>query len=273
MFGSLVMVVAATLSGAFADVIDLDLKGQSYDPKLFRPDPEESSGRWEVKNGVLQAVIPEGPAGRPPTSFAGLFRLEGDFEVSADYQLVAWPKPVAAADRKQRNVANIVEIVIKGPTEWCVVSRKHLPAGERISLYGELPRWVKCISELFPVSGSTGRLAARRKGGMIYFYRSEGGAPEVEIGLIPFGAGTVSDVSLRVHAMNTTDALDVRFSRLHVAADEIDRILGGNPPRRSGRPWALVTVVTLTLSGAVAVMWIALRRRAAPSPAPNALGG
>ncbi len=267
MLGSLVMVLVVALSGTFTDVIDLDLSAQSYDRTLFRPNLKQSLGRWEVKHGSLQAIIPKGPVGRPPISFVGLFELEGDFEISADYQLVALPKPAATSAKNRGDVANTVEIVISGPAGWCVVSRKHLPMGERISCFGELGGMRKFISELFPVSGSAGRLEARREGEIIHFYRTEGGGPEVEIGSIPFGSGPVSEVSLQVYAMNTTDALDVRFSSLHVGAYAINRSLGGTSSRRPILTWALV--LAGMVGGAFAVRRFAVRRRAAPSPVPN----
>ena len=259
MLHSLVMISALALPGAFTDVVDLDFSSQDYDRTLFRPNLRQSRGRWEVKDGALHAIIPKGPVGRPPIGFVGLFGLEGDFDFFIDYRLLAFPKPAAASGKNRAEGDNTVEISVSGPAGWVVVSRKHLPIGERVSIYGELTGMRRCKSELMPVGGDSGRLEARREGEIIHFYRSEGGEPAIEIGAIPFGSGPVSDVSVQLYGMNTTDALDVQISRIHVEADWIGRGPGTGSSRRPMLTWSLAIAGTLGIG--LAARWFATRRR------------
>ncbi|AGA28031.1 hypothetical protein [Singulisphaera acidiphila] len=247
MLGSLALLSALVASGSYSDSIEVNFSDQAYDRTLFRPNVRRSLGRWEVKDGKLRAEIPKGGGDRPPIGFVGLFHLEGDFEVTADYQIVALPKPKASSTKKGGDAMNSIELVISGAPGWCVGSRKFLSIGEKVSSYGELEGSRKFISDNLPVSGTIGRLEVRRKDGNIQFYHAEAGSTPVLIGTVPFGDGPVNEVGLQVYAMNTVDALDVRFSHVQVGADRIIRGLLDSSSTRQMLLWGLLALVVAAL--------------------------
>src|SRR5437763_13220353 len=107
----------AAASSAKGEEIDVAFAGD-FDRGLFRPEGGGKLGRWEVDKAGLRGVLAKGSASRPPIKYRGTFRLDGDFEVVARYEVIDLPKPAPPPEGKPNaEGANLLEIALKGPED------------------------------------------------------------------------------------------------------------------------------------------------------------
>src|SRR4051794_1405543 len=99
------LVVASLLGGAAASAeeIEADFAGGKYDRWLFRPEVGLTRGRWDTRGKGLHALLPRGKADRGPMRFHALMRLEGDFEVLAEFSIGRLPRPVESKGKDPSN--------------------------------------------------------------------------------------------------------------------------------------------------------------------------
>ncbi|MDG3006000.1 DUF1559 family PulG-like putative transporter [Paludisphaera mucosa] len=254
---SIVLLIALAAPAAPpSDVLDVDLRSNGYDRALFRADSQGTRGRWLLEPDGLQALLPAGPAGRGPISLKGRFRLEGDFEVLADFRIRELPRPHAPRGAGDATAFNALELVVAGPGGWTVVSRKHEKGGPCFSSYADLGG--RTIASPCLADGrESGRLGIRRAGETLHFFYAGPDGSHSQIGEVQYGSGPVEEVSIQVHALNTLDGLRVQFDRIVVLADRI--IKEGS--LRSG--WAAsVLPAGAAVIAAASLVGIAIRRRA-----------
>ena len=138
---------------ASADEVAVDFTRRSYDRWLFRPEASIEGGRWDSASGGLHAAIPKGKADRGPLRFQAQMRLEGDFEVSADFTLLKLTRPAAPRpDGKIKDPSNNVEIFLNAPDRVVTVFRDSQPAGDGWGFYASSPEGGSTLRR-FPTSG------------------------------------------------------------------------------------------------------------------------
>ena len=97
--------------------IDVDFTGRSYDRWLFRP--EAGTGRRSLGHQGTTAFTPPCQKGQPsrgPLRFRGLMRLEGDFEIVADFTMLRLPRPAEPpAGGTIKDPTNNIEIFLLRP--------------------------------------------------------------------------------------------------------------------------------------------------------------
>ena len=65
--------------------------------------------------------------------------------------------------------------------------------------------------------------AYERRGTTLTFWRSEADGPLEQIGSADFDPGPISEVAFLADALNSGDGFDVRFDRIEILADRIER--------------------------------------------------
>ena len=263
---------------ASGEQIDVDFTGKSYDRWLFRPESWPDGGHWDTKANGLHASVPKGKADRGPLRFVGLMRLEGDFEIVADFTILRLSRPAEPPKGAAvKDPSNNVEIFLNAPERMVTVFRDHRPFGEGWGFYANSPEGGSTLRN-FPATGKkSGRLAVRRLGDDLTFFCSEADGALVEMGTVKFSAVPIVELGLQALALRSPDAIDVRFERLSVKADKIVRL---HEPPSTGwglGPWLTLALVVAAFVGAssrggygpVASSGRARRRRSSPPSRPR----
>jgi len=255
-------------AGVSSDEIDVDFTARSYDRWLFRPEAGLDGGRWDTKGNGLHAALPKGKPSRGPLRFHGLMRLEGDFEIVADFTILRLPRPAEPpVGSTVKDPTNNIEIFLLAPERMVTVFRDHRPSGEGWGFYAGSPEGGSTLRN-FPAAGKSGRLGVRRSGDQLTFLHSGPGGTLVEMGTAKFSTEPIADLGLQALALRSPDAIDVRFERLSVKADKIIRL---QAPPSTG--WGVGAWLTVAAAVAVTVgVLVAWRLRAGrderPKPKP-----
>ena len=221
--------IAGVLSGTDSQ-IDLDFRDQSYDRWLFRTISGGTRGRWDTAGRALRGSLPSGPVGRPALKFHSLFRLEGDFEILIDYEIVRMPKPQRKASSvKADRPANAMELIVSKPGGAAVIIRSHAMKGEEFSYFSASPG-KETLAGSTAAGSKSGQLSLHRSGSRLTFSCGDGKVPFTTLGTAEFGTEPIEEVALQVIARETTDAVEVNFHRLRIVADRLVRF---NSPARS----------------------------------------
>jgi prepilin-type N-terminal cleavage/methylation domain-containing protein len=247
---------AGALGGeASGDEISVDFTGRHYDRWLFRPEAGLDGGRWDTAGGGLHAAVPKGKADRGPLRFQALMRLEGDFEVVADFALLRLPRPgTPAPDSKIKDPSNNVEIFLNAPDRVVTVFRDHQPSGEGWGFFARSPEG-GVTYQRFPATApgmKIGRLGVRRTSDSLTFLRSEMGGPLIEMGTARFCAEPITGFGLQALALRSPDAIDVRFDRIAIQADKLVKL--ATPPASDGNAWfwpAMAIAVAAAVAGMI----------------------
>jgi prepilin-type N-terminal cleavage/methylation domain-containing protein len=260
----LATLLLATPVGAANKEIELDFRKPGFDRWLFRTElgyingnNMNFSGRWEAKGKGLRALLPPGKAGRPPMRFECLMRLEGDFEVATDFTVVRLPRPKPPGSGwKGGDPRNVIEIAITGRGRRASVAHHHRSTGEGYSFVAIVPD-EPGTSRDQPIKGRSsskaGRLALKRSGGHLTSWRGGEDGSLQEIGSCDFGNDAIDEVELHVWPQETTDALEVRFDRLRIAADRIIELRDASSSGRAGAGWW--GLGALAVAGAGLLAW------------------
>jgi prepilin-type N-terminal cleavage/methylation domain-containing protein len=257
-WGILATAATALASPSLSDTISADFSAHTYSPLLFRADTRGTKGKWDLEGAGLLARLPPGATNRPPMKLASRFTLEGDFEIVADFTIVKLPRPSKAKG------ANGVELTIWSPERYASVFHQVQSGGEG---YGYFVRGdddaSKDQASFIKTGSKTGKLGFRRVGSRLWFLRGETQGELVEFTSIEFGTAPVRETALEGFANGTPDGLEVRFDRLEIKADQIDRY---ESPGFELPGWAWgIAIVPVCLVG----LEIRRRRVQADTPRPG----
>lgn len=226
-----------------AESIRADFSSRTFDRWLFRTDSRESGGRWDLEGGALRAILPPGKVSRPPLRFFGQFRLEGNFEIVASFEIKKLPRPA----RPPGN--NSIELAIWGSGRYASVFRQAQVTADGRGFFVHRDDADRDVAEFVPAAEKSGRLGFRRVGDRLSFLYGKSSSPLAEIGSASLGAGPIDGLVLMGFANSTPDGLDVQFDRIDVIADRIVRSFG--PPTSAWKAWssAAVGVMLLVIVG------------------------
>lgn len=232
---------------AAGDRIEADFATHTYDRRIFRAQGAPRGpawGRWDLTGKGLRAVRPPGELDRPPLQFAGRFRLEGDFEVTAQFTIGKLPRP------KTKQGSNRIAILLDGPDRAASLFRAANLGSDGYSyeIYGTRDE-SKMEKPFVPTRATNGRLRAQRRGTAMTFWRGEAGGPLEQIGSSEFGSGPISEVAFLADAQNSGDGFDVRFDRIEVLADRVRR--RGPSSGEGTLSWS--SIMGLFAAGAIAI--------------------
>lgn len=195
-------------------VVREDFRGKVLNRSLWKP--VQVSGRMEPKDGRLHVLVPRGSAGRPPEEIQSLVKIEGDFDIAAEYELVSLPK-LKTGELK-------VEIGVVGPDGAAVVFRSiHDKAGETCGLWFA-PQGQPDVAPAFALSRTTDRAGAmrlQRLGDELIGYAASPGQEFRELGRASFGRGPIHTLLFRGVAPATDADFEVTFANVEIQADRI----------------------------------------------------
>ena len=242
------LVIAILPGWARGEEVSVDFATGVFDRLIFRPDYGFGYGRWESRGQGLRATIPPGVTGRNAMHFDCLLQLEGDFEVTTEFVINRLPRPRAAKDANSPR-RNSIEIRLSSGGLAAEVHRSHGTSGEVFGAFGESPEG-RFAAAPYPARTKSGRIGIRRVGGRLAFFRAEAGRALTEFGSTEFGTGPVSGLGIYVNPLGTVDAIDVRFKRLDITADQLVRLEESSD---LGRPLALWWAVSAAVAVAIEI--------------------
>src|SRR5207249_794306 len=122
----------------------------------------------------MRIVLPAGFMGnRPITGLATSFGLQGDFEITVNYEVVQEPQTVDAGDDGTRLTLGIV--LNKSAKNLANFTRKvHTTRGPHYVAWSNSTDTDKAFSKWFPAKGQVGRLRLQRTEKDVSFHISEG---------------------------------------------------------------------------------------------------
>jgi prepilin-type N-terminal cleavage/methylation domain-containing protein len=256
----LVLLGLATTAQA-GDAIEVDFGRQGLDRWLFQTKPNGTGGRWDAGATALKASIPAGSANNQPCQLLGLFRLQGDFEIAADFSIDSLPR--AIRDKKGKGTmdpSNNVELGLFGPGWTVTAYRCNSEAkGDAIGFYANTPAGESksATFAVLPKQGKDVRIELRRTGDLLTISHgtsSGEGGTIAETGSVRFGTGEIPELTLQLIKLNSRESIGASFTRLRVAADRIVRLQ--EPPRPWWRSAAWPAVLAL-VAAAVAAGFLA----------------
>ena len=253
-----------------ADQIVETFDDRGFDRRLWSLDPDKPPGvRLDLDRDRLHVVVPAGTEGRPSAVFAGRFGLEGNFEITADYDLTSFPTPAGGTSLK-------CEVFVEGPGGAASVMResaRDAPAG--VVLWFGPPKgsdadgaWARAET-----ADRAGSLRLKRAGETLEFLVAAP-APVVSsgtrlgeqtfrsLGEVVYGTEPVTAVQLRVSAPQIASPADLTLDNVRVAAEAIRRPFQPAEPSAGLWPWAGVAAAVVVVL-AVAGWFVSRRRRSA----------
>lgn len=182
-------------------------------------------------------------------------RIEGDFDIRMDYELVDFPRP-------KREWIN-AEIFIEGPDgKAAVIPVNHSEHGSGCSLWFE-PAAGRSDSGKWhqvPSDDVRGTLRLERVGKTLRYHRcADGNELFEELGIVEFGADMVYNVEFRVLVPETKTAVRVQIDNVIV---EADRLIGPPSPAQSifGPASWIGAIVVVVIAGGLSLWWWRIRR-------------
>ncbi len=283
-----------------------ELKAKFYE-KFKGGDPKNPALRlirdgnfnWEAAGA--RVTMPPGEGKIPTAGIAANFKIKGDFEIIASYEILKADKPTEGY-----GVGVILFAAIDTDTMNTVsLSRRHMPKGGVLFVSDRMRAGADGKPEHYPkvrpAKAAIGKLRIKRVGSMIRFYTADGeGAefqPIIQDGKaktidLEFGAGEIRYFQIGGDAGDSQAALDMRLFDLTVLAEELPGYSDAPPPKNAPPgprpPWMLVgqapaetasnktlyfgggAVVVLAVLGVGAWLYLGKRRKTQAAPNPKA---
>jgi hypothetical protein len=238
-----------------------DFRGSRFDNARLTVLGEGTAQLLVPEADGLRIAIPQGAA-VDEVGFAPRFRLRGDFEIIATFELIHLPSPksgygvgpriyigTATEDEQAATVARLRRV-----REGDVFSAHNA----RYAATKDAGRERTHRTVLVPATGKVGRIGLRRTGTNLQYLASDGeGGNPAEIGSWTFTAADVSSVRMSLHGHGAAAAGEMRWKDVVIRADEFVRPHGS---RWAGR---LLALGALLVPVAVGIgVWRYRRRRA-----------
>lgn len=262
----LVVALAVIPAPALGGSLEFDLRGHPIDPIRFRAEPPSQAALWQPGERGLRVATRQGDGGGPPTRLVSRFGIGGDFRLVLDYTIRELPTPGSAPDvAKDYDISNNIELLIPGAERFAIVYRNRRRSGDGMGYFAKSPGSPPSDRHL-PAGGRFGRLGLARVKGTLSFLVADGEGDLGEIGSLAFGDRRLPEVAFGILRLNTSDAIDVEFTRLRIDAGEI-LPEGACSDSRLGL-WAGIAAFHLAaLAVALGLWWWHLSRGPMASPA------
>jgi serine/threonine protein kinase len=207
------------------------------------------------------------------TGIAPYFQIQGDFEITASYEILHVDRPTTGY-----GVGVSVYAALDPDTNDAVsLARRLMPDGrtlfmsDRMTPIADEPNRLRHQVKTFPSTALTGKLRLRREGSMLHFLVAEGDNPEfVEVDELEFSKEEVRFFQISGNAGNSTAGFDIRVLDLAVRADKLpgapEIAADGSATAEQnpgGKRWLLAGAVVglaITLTSVLGV-WLRARRR------------
>jgi hypothetical protein len=247
------MTYAQSFKGKPADMQRYALRGPDVTEHVaFEPD------------GLRIRLPPGYPAQRPSVGLFFNSTVQGNFEITARFELLKEPSPEDAGNNATRVTLGI--LLDTPERNEAAVSRRMIAKGATqffsfLIMDTEAKGKAQPKLDTVPTNARTGRLRLARIDSTLYCYASEGADEEfILVKSQPFRAHPGKQVFLHASTGGPRADLDVRISDFRVVADALPELAATEaPPVGTGR-WLIAAVVVNTLLLLAALGgWITLR--------------
>jgi MYXO-CTERM domain-containing protein len=251
------LAAAAPLFAAEPEILRADFRGKPIDEKLFQKFGVKDQIRIEPEG--LRITLPGGGGQAADTGIQTRFRIVGDFDITASFELLSAEIPLRA-----RGVGVTLHARLGDPAETSpFMGRFNRQDGswytcDRGAFDENRQRHIE--ERQFPSEATAGRLRLMRRGSVVTYAVADGGSDDFRR-LWDWEVGTADIKVLRLQAENQkSDApLDVRFLDLEIRSGQSFAKDGTPLVSEGGSKGGLVAIEILTL--AVLVILLALWRR------------
>lgn len=240
----------------------------------FRGEPEDMQ-RYVFRSPVagvvtfeadgLRIKLPAGAGPRPSTGLALLTTVQGDFDVSARFDILKEPEPEDTGPSATRVTLSV--LLDTAERNEAAVSRRMIAKGvTQFFAFLFMDRGApdtRPVLRTVPTAAKTGRLRLVRTGEKLSFYASEG--DDLNYRLLeeePFRSSDVKQIFLNGATGGPRAEIDVRLSDLRIVADSLPDMRPKAAPVVGTRRWSTAAVfVAVLLLMAALIGWFTNRRR------------
>ncbi len=224
-------------------------------------------GHIERSSRGLVVTIPKGLGHPDPMGFILGFGLHGDFEVTADYEILGGDQPLEG----HGSGVGLLARGSRSARETITMERFRLPkGGEKFhsTLITTLPDGQRRyrVEENASLDRS-GRVKLVRHGGHVSAQYSDGSGPLRTLRDVNFTTDDLWEIRFAADSGRSDAALQVLLKQISVQADSFLERPGVAPQVPSGRLWAVAALVYGGIS--LAVVAIALSRKRSPMTRPE----
>lgn len=237
-----------------------NLRGSnSGEPMLTLTSADAAEHAEPTAEGYLFS-LPASDAPLPPAGLLTQFRVRGDFEITAGFEIVGLTPPATGYG------SGASLFVLCNSRDGATVARFAMPkAGEAIVTDRMSPAGLsgdKHDVQTAPTRSKSGKLRLAREGATLRYLFSEGGAEFQEVRRENFTKSDLTTVRLAADTGLSTGALAVRFTDFSVRADALPL---GPASEGEARKWIAAWLAgTLAVVGTFAVAVVLRRRNPAP---------
>jgi hypothetical protein len=217
----------------------------------------------------LRIKLPAGyPEQRPSIGLTLASTVQGNFEITARFELLQEPKPEDAG--KQATRVTLGVLLDTPERKEAAVSRRMIARGSQFFtfLLMEKDAVDKAQPQLHtvPTEAKTGRLRLVRTGTLLSCFASEGASEDfVLLKEYPFSSQDVKQVFFHGSTGGPAADLDVRISDLRIVADALPDLAARAAPAAGSKRWlAAAVILNLLIVLAAIAGW--LRRRQGGTP-------
>jgi Protein of unknown function (DUF1583) len=256
-----------TFAGSLKDEFYQDFRSPTYPPSrvlgIATGDGEHTSIQRDA--GGLRIRVSGKESGFPPYGVSPRFRVNGDFEITASYEVIKLDKPTAGY-----GVSVALWVMVDLPSVDAVcVSRSHRPWDGNVWV-ADKGWWDKSEKKYhhdgqsFPTECRTGKLRLVRKGSTIQFLVAEGDTDEFqELRQIDYSSEDLSQIHLGVDTGGSKGPTEILLKDLRIRADELP--LSGVTKKQTSWAWLVWLGSGVLGAGVLACgafcWWYTARRR------------
>jgi serine/threonine protein kinase len=211
----------------------------------------------------LRITVPPGPKQPTGTGVLTHIGVQGDFEITAGYEILAEPQP-ASAKASVRLTLGIQWEKPGGNYNMATLTRNMGPGlgahfGTWVSLWDEQAGKNRQRFQFFRTQATKGRLRLVRAGSLLSYHVAEDKSDQFTVlQEFPFTKDTLGDIRLTVMSDGNVEPFDARVTDLHVHAETL---LSAGTRRIDGRTWLLLALTVLLLMALALGGWFTLRQR------------
>jgi hypothetical protein len=226
----------------------------------------DAAARVAFEPEGLRIRLPPGyPEQRPSIGLALISTVQGNFEITARFELLKEPNAEDAGrfatrvtlgvllDTPERNEAAISRRMVRGKTQFFTFLL--METGAKGKAQPQL--------HTVPTEAKAGRLRLVRTGSVLSCFASEGANEDfILVNECAFSPLDVKQVFLHTSTGGDAAELDVRVSDLHIVADSLPDLAASTPPPGNSKKWLTIAVLLNALLLFLAIAgWIGRRKR------------
>ena len=253
----------------YAKEYHLLLKGKQPNPQDFKLMGPDADRCVHFEPDGLRITLPTGyPGGRPSTGVVTHIVVQGDFEITADYEFIQAPETAQAGTQTKLSLGIVLN---RGnPNEEIATISRMVTAAKGpvfvswTTLWNQNSQKNDAIAQVVPAHAKTGRLRLQRSGAVLSFYVSEGSDNVFQLQRqAQFGVEELKDVRIIGSTGGPKASLDVRVTDLLIRAgskSELSEVVSAAPTKPKGWMAAGLILGLVLVASFALVVWFYVRK-------------